>query len=287
MGHHAKAQEFLQSILEATDDLPYEPSLLSDLFSLTAESSTASLEAVADTLSRGAGLAVRVLSMANSAFYGLQSEVSTLPRAVNILGLAEVRNLVLALGVSHLAKGTLPETFALKTYWYHQVSVATAAKLIAEHAGHPAPETLYTAGLLHDIGKLLIAVYHPDAWEGIQALKRQQNLTSDIEAEEAYWGLDHSVLAAHILSYWDLPAALTEPINWHHHPHLAPEFKQEAAILYVADSLLHRRSEQAIPLPDAAKTLLTRFVQNKEHFRQQLDEQLDQEHIAELVAHLT
>ncbi|MFV0347690.1 MAG: HDOD domain-containing protein [Halodesulfovibrio sp.] len=290
MQHHMEAQDFLAELLQGMQDLPYEPSLLHDLFSLTTENSPASLEAIGQTIARGQGLAARVLSMANSAYYGLQSEVSSVSRAVAVLGLKEVRNLVLAIGVVDLAsKRKLPKKFDVTAYWMHQVGVGEAARLIAQHAAKAGmnedPDTLYTAGLLHDLGKLFIASFRPLTWSAIRKLRDAQNIT-DAEAEDSYWGMDHAVIAAHVLSYWNLPDALTDPISWHHQPSLAGEHKRPAAMLHVANALLHSRDEQAIPMPETATALLTRFVPDTDRFERDLAERLAPENLRAFVSHL-
>lgn len=290
MLQHAEAQVFLEELLLAQQDMPFEPELLKDLFSQTSAQSTESLENIARTLSKGAGLATRVLAMANSAYYGLQSEVSSIERAVAVLGLKEVRNLVLSIGIAGMTEERdFPAGFDKKEYWRHQVAVGIIARLLAEYSGQADPDTMYTAGLLHDLGKLFIAAYRPDVWTALKEVKESSSSAkTDVDVEDAYWGLDHAVIAGHVLSYWNLPQSLTEPINWHHAPHLAGDFKRSATIVHVADALLHRTSGEGIPLPDAAKKLLAMLIPDnrRETFRAELKTRLDSEQIDSLVHHL-
>lgn len=205
----------------------------------------APLSAVAGVVNKAQGLATRVLSLANSAYYGLQSEVTSVQRAVAVLGMAEIRALVLALGVSRMIdRSRLPAPFDLREYWGHQLSVAAGCRLLARRVPGCDAETCYTAGLLHDLGKLLIAAYRPDDWAAIRQLAGDEKLT-DSEAEERWLGLDHGVVGARLLSFWDLPMALTEPVNWHHAPHLAGEYQRAALVVYVADAALRLRERLA------------------------------------------
>lgn len=290
MQHHDEAQEFLSDLLHGMQQLTYEAGLISALFSQTAEESSASLETIGDTIARGQGVATRVLAMANSAYYGLQAEVASVSRAVAVLGLKDVRNLVLTIGVADIVgTKTLPRQFDLNEHWMHQVGVAEAARLLARHAAasgvHADPDIMYTAGLLHDIGKLLIASFRPEAWSAMQKLRQNESL-DDAGAEYRYWGMDHALVAAQALAYWNLPESLTEPINWHHQPRLALSHKQGAALLFTANALLHSRQDEAIPLSEAAHTLLGRFVRDTDRFARELDERLHPDHIRELVSHL-
>lgn len=239
------AQALLDELLRRPPELPYDPGLLRELFDSTRDDSMAPLSAVAGVLNKAQGLATRVLSLANSAYYGLQSEVTSVQRAVAVLGMAEIRALVLALGVSRMIdRSRLPAAFDLREYWGHQLSVAAGCRLLARRAPACDAETCYTAGLLHDLGKLLIAAYRPDDWAAIRQLARDESLT-DSEAEELLLGLDHGVVGARLLSFWDLPMALTEPINWHHAPHLAGEHERAALVVYVADAALRLRERLA------------------------------------------
>ena len=239
------AQALLDELLRRPPELPYDPGLLRELFDTTRDDSLAPLSAVAGVVNKAQGLATRVLSLANSAYYGLQSEVTSVQRAVAVLGMAEIRALVLALGVSRMIdRSRLPAGFDLREYWIHQLSVAAGCRLLARRLPGCDAETCYTAGLLHDLGKLLIAAYRPDDWAAIRQLARDENLM-DSEAEELLLGLDHGVVGARLLSFWDLPMALTEPINWHHAPHLAGEHERAALVVHVADATLRLRERLA------------------------------------------
>lgn len=235
------AQALLDDLLRRPPKLPYDPGLLRELFESTRDDSMAPLSVVAGVVNKAQGLAARVLSLANSAYYGLQSEVTSVQRAVTVLGMAEIRTLVLTLGVSRMIdRSRLPAAFNLREYWTHQLSVAACCRLLARRLPGCDAETCYTAGLLHDLGKLLIAAYRPDIWLAIRRLAMDANIT-DSEAEDQRLGLDHGVVGGRLLAFWDLPMALTEPVNWHHAPRLAGEYERVALVVHVADAVLRLR----------------------------------------------
>ena len=230
-----KIQSFLRELPKMREDLPFSPEVLKQLFIQTGASSLASLEEVGETLSKDQGLTTRILSLANSAYYGLQAEVQSVPRATAVLGMSEIRNIVLALGVSGLVnKYDMPTDFDLGQYWQHQFLVAMIAKELARKTDVGHPDNMFTAGLLHDIGKLITAMRRPDDWQAMHELAEEKEIL-DAEAEDDYWGIDHAVVGALVLKSWDLPADLVEPVNWHHAPALAPEHSGEATILCLAD----------------------------------------------------
>ncbi|MBN2139714.1 MAG: HDOD domain-containing protein [Desulfovibrionaceae bacterium] len=236
---HDQAQKLLIELSNIKHDLPFSPVLLQKLFVQTGERSLASLEDIAMTVSKDQGLTTKILAVANSAFYGLQSQVTSVGRAAAVLGLKEIRNIVVSLGIRTLTrKRPVPEEFKLLDYWKHQFFVALIAKSMAQGMPDINSDNMFTAGLLHDLGKLIVAMYRPERWVEINALAAKLGL-SDSEAEDRYWGLDHGVVGSLTLKSWDFPPELCEPVNWHHSPELAPEFKAEASLLCLADGLAH------------------------------------------------
>ena len=244
---HEKAQVYLNALAENAPDLPFEPSLLPELFASTANASMSSTAHVASLVERSQGLAARVLRVANSAYYGMQTGVSSLAYAIRLLGLSEVRIIVLQLGVaSAIRKLNLPKYYPFEELWEHQLLTASLAKAIGELLPRDAfateeinPEDLYAAGLLHDVGKTLLAANCPDDWQAIHDLAVCDGIPF-YQAEEDYWGIDHSVTGARLFALWGLPAKLTEVVGLHHAPrHARPEYKTATYILAAANVLSH------------------------------------------------
>ena len=256
--NQSSAQEFLAELPRLKEDLPYSLEVLKQLFAQTGDGSMASLEEVGDTLGRDQGLTARILSLANSAYYGLQSEVQSVQRAAAVLGMGEIRAIVVALGVAGLTdKHETPDSFDLDEYWRHQFLTGLTAKQLAQRTGVGAPDNLFTVGMLHDIGKLITALRRPDDWTAIRKLALKNGL-SDSVAEDEYWGLDHAVVGSLTLKSWDLPSGLTEPVNWHHAPKLAPDHKGESALTSLADGAAHAAAD-GVELREAAVKLCANF----------------------------
>ncbi|GAB7022646.1 HDOD domain-containing protein [Salidesulfovibrio brasiliensis] len=244
----ANVQEFLEVLPELKEDLPFSPELFQKLFQQTGQDSNASMDDIAETISFDQGLTARILSLANSAYYGLQAEVSSVQRAAAVLGLCEIRNIVMTIGVTSLAeKYEVPKQFSLRDYWTHQFLTADQARHISKSLGKGVPDTLFTAGLLHDIGKLITALKRPVDWQ-VMAETAVTKGIPDYKAEDGYWGMDHAVIGALVLKYWDLPPELVEPVNWHHAPKLAGDYRYEAAILCLSDAVAHVTLDADHPL---------------------------------------
>lgn len=274
MTHHARAQEFLGELAENPPRLPFEPAFLAGLFAGTGEDSMISADQLAEMVSRSQNLAAQVLRLANSAYYGFGSAVSSLSKAIRILGLAEVRNLVIGLGAAAAFKqSALPKGFPVGKTWTHQVLTAVTARELARAAKEsvPAmrdvvPDELYTAGLLHDLGKVLVAAKRPEDWLAMVNLAVEKDLPFHL-AEEAYWGIDHSVVGARLLVFWEIPTRLTELVGWHHAPALADEeFRPNACLLEAANIIANSVSGSGRleeELPADARELLPAELTNE------------------------
>ncbi|QJB54962.1 HDOD domain-containing protein [Pseudodesulfovibrio sp. zrk46] len=282
-----KTQDFLNELPRMREDLPFSPAVLKELFVQTGVNSMSSLEQVGDTLTHDQGLATRILSLANSAYYGLQADVKSVQRAAAVLGMAEIRNIVLALGVNGLTKNyDMPEDFDLTEYWRHQFLVAMIAKELSRMREVGKPDNMFTVGLLHDIGKLITAMRRPDDWVAIQELAESDNLTP-AEAEDEYWGLDHAIVGALVLKSWDLPADLVEPVNWHHAPDLSPEHSNEATIVCLADTAAIAVENPEGPFVARVEIMCEEMEMDAEEVLETAEELLESEDVEQFIRHLS
>lgn len=251
------AREFLNSLIDAPIRLPFEPSLLSALFSSMSDNSRASFKELAEMVAGSQGLAAKVLSVANSACYGLMSSVTTLERAIQVLGILDLRALVVMFGMSGaVPQKDLPKGFPTRFLWEHQMRTAKIGRLVAlileRHApgspGLPEPESVFAAGILHDIGKIILAYRRPLDWYNITNINNYRGLTI-AGSEDEYWGIDHGTIGGIVLKDWNLPDSISYMVSWHHHPGLVQEHKMEVEILAASNIL----SECQLP-PEEALT---------------------------------
>lgn len=223
------------------------------LFAVTQEGSHASLRSVTSLIEKSPKLTARVLTVANSAAFGLEFKVSSLQRAINLIGLREVRLLVLMVGMSSfIREAKLPKTFNVEAFWKHLLRVAGITRILAEFLGGDSglcgpsaatrdrlvmrPDEAYIAGLLHDVGKVFLAAARPDVWEEVTTRATRDKIDC-CEAENAFWHMDHALIGAAVLHHWQLPLILTEAINLHHAPELASTYQMEARLVAAADCM--------------------------------------------------
>lgn len=174
---------------------------------------TCSTAEVSRILSSDQALASQVLKLVNSSFYGLSGKVSTISHAVVILGFAAVRNLAIGLSTANVIQ-SVSRDHDLAEFWRHSVATAAAARVLAETAGHADAEEAFVAGLLHDLGALLIElVTEPGVYAAVT------HAAADIIAvEDETFGINHAKAGQILLRHWRIPEPLCHSIRFHHHP---------------------------------------------------------------------
>lgn len=189
---------------------------------------------IGHVISRDPSLTARLLKIANSAFYNFPSQIDSVSRAITIIGTRELRDLILATSVARLFKGLPNELVSMDDFWRHSVCCGLAARALASRRGERQLERFFVAGLLHDIGSLLIYRKLPElAREAL--LRCQHNDVALYRAEQDVIGFDHAAVGGEILRKWKLPEQLQEVVECHHTPTLATRFPRDAALVHLAD----------------------------------------------------
>lgn len=211
----------IQDILSGTADLPVFGETTSRLLKETA-TEDAPPSRVAELLSQDQSLAMRVLRLANSAYFGLPRRIDSIPQAVLILGLNRVRHITLAASSYVWLQRPLGGYFVSpRELWIHSMGTASWSKLIANLSGLD-PEAAFTSGLVHDIGKVALCAWHDERMKAIVRFAQRQNMPYD-EAERRVFGFDHAEIGARLCESWNLPSVIVEAVRWHHRADNAPE----------------------------------------------------------------
>jgi putative nucleotidyltransferase with HDIG domain len=233
-----KAQK-LRFIAEKIIGLPPLPTVMAKVIHLL-DSPPASAKSLAGLIEGDQVLAAKVLKLANSSYYGLQRSVATVGHAVEVAGFDAVRDM--ALSVSVLDAFQDPgrnKYFDLSKFREHAVSVGTGASLLAKKYEPRYADEAFTAGLLHDIGKVVIHQYcHQDF---IEIMERVHEDNEDLlYAESVVLDTTHSRIGGWLADRWNMPLSIVEAIEFHHHPYLADEHRPLAALIKLADYLGRR-----------------------------------------------
>ncbi len=215
----------------------------------------ASAAQIADIISEDSGLTARLLRLVNSAFYCFPFEVETVSRAVMIVGTRQISDLALATSVLSLFRGIPEGLVDMESFWLHSIATGVTARIVASHRQESHAERFFVAGVLHDIGRLLIYTRLPD--QAREALHRSRRSGEPlIEVEREIIGFDHATAGGALARAWNLPATLEDMVTFHHDPFRASRYPVEAAVVHVADVLAHAlrlgtSGERAVPPLDA------------------------------------
>lgn len=171
---------------------------------------------LASVIERDSVLAGNVLRLVNSALYGRRGTISSVRAAVSILGLSKLRNYVLGLSVSRIwAKAATPPSWDMERFNLHGTAVAILSDIIVQKSEFDYPEGAFAAGLLHDIGRLLVAIALPEEYQKIQEAFEASSEPLEVH-EMATIDTTHSELSAAALQRWSLPQPIQKAVLYHH-----------------------------------------------------------------------
>ncbi|MGZ3579015.1 MAG: HDOD domain-containing protein [Syntrophales bacterium] len=241
--------KILRHRIENIGSLPTVPDTLRKL-SRIMEKPNVSLTEVASFVQSDPALTFRILKMVNSAVYGFPGRIASVSHAIMLLGLNVVKGLLLGVSVFELMQK------AMTGLYEHSMGCAAAARIIAQKKGLREPEEAYVAGLIHDIGKVVMALEFTKAYEGALAFAETEHI-SIMQAEKKFFADTHAALGGVLSEKWRFPKKLTEAILYHHQPQSAVLFPLETAIVHLADILTKARGlgfsgDQIVPIVDDA-----------------------------------
>jgi HD-like signal output (HDOD) protein len=235
------ADEKLRQLVSQMETLPSLPCLYDDLVK-ELQSSEPSITAVGQIVSRDMGMSTKILQLAHSTLFGIRRRVSSPAQAVGLLGLDTVKTLVLSAQVFSQFDQAILENLSLNSLWDHSVAVGTFARrvAVAENAGQKTADYALTAGLLHDVGKLVLAANLPKEYSAALALAARKGIRL-VEAEREMFGATHAKVGAYLLGLWGLPEPIVAATAFHHSPTIdqAKQFSPLTA-MHVANFLEHK-----------------------------------------------
>jgi|WetSurMetagenome_2_1015567.scaffolds.fasta_scaffold00020_76 putative nucleotidyltransferase with HDIG domain len=219
----------LRAQIEQIDTLPTIPSVLQKLLKLI-ENPKVSLTEVGSFIQSDPVLTSRVLKMVNSPIYGFPGRISAVQQALILLGLNVVRGLLLGVSVFEVMQKSMVGL------WDHSLGCAIASRIIAKKKGLPEPEEISIAGLLHDIGKVVLILRYKEDYDRVMKESDARDLFV-VESEKEVFGITHADAGAWIAKKWNFPLSLVEIIDYHHKPNLSKSLPVQAAIVHLGDIL--------------------------------------------------
>lgn len=224
-----------EQLVQGIRDLPSLPAVVMDLLG-DLDMERVDISVLAKKVSLDPALTAKTLRLANSPAFGLQVKVATIQQAITFLGFQTMRNLIAAAAVTVCFPAGRCPGFSNRVFWRHASASAACARALARRIRFN-PDIAFTAGLLHDIGRLVLATSQPEAYGAVLAWRRAHDCTL-LEAERAVLGIDHVDAGVALAAHWQFSDTIRQAIARHHAPD-TPASGMLAAIVHVADAIVH------------------------------------------------
>lgn len=200
---------------------------------------------IGEVIGSDPNLSARLLKLVNSSFYNYSGRIDTLSRAIAIVGTRELYSLAISVSAIRAFSKIPAQLINMDTFWRHSLFCGIIARYLAKRCGILHPERLFVAGLLHDIGELVLFARVAEKSRDLMLMaERDENTLAYAERQE--FGFNHTDLGGMLAALWKLPDTLVEAISCHHNPLDAVCSKQQAAILKIADILADRSALGAL-----------------------------------------
>jgi HD-like signal output (HDOD) protein len=229
-------QENLEKIVREDIELASHPEVFRRILQ-AANDPQGSAAFLTEVVSKDVALSVKLLKVVNTPYYGFPQKVDTLSRAIVLLGHNKVVNLALGISVISMFTGLEGDMLDMSAFWKHSVACGVLAMILAVHCGEHDEERFFVAGLLHDLGRLIMLKNRLQAVRFVLTESCSQKAALHV-LESARWGFNHAELACQILKKWQLPESLVLAVGHHHSPGSCG-YAREAAMIHVADFLAH------------------------------------------------
>lgn len=225
----------LSEVIAEIDDLPSLPAIVTELLN-SLDDEDIDINQLARKVSHDQALTAKTLRYANSSFYAPQAKVATLPQAIALLGIDNVKNLIMAAALT----GCFPERqcpgFDFKAFWKHSMATAVCAQLLGREV-HATPDYAFTAGLLHDLGRLVLVTSFPQHYASAIRYSKDHDCGM-LEAERAVLGVDHTAAGQALAERWRFSETMQHAILGHHDPSIVGNGAL-VCLVHIANSVVH------------------------------------------------
>jgi HD-like signal output (HDOD) protein len=223
----------MERIVEETNTV-YSLPLFYEHLNETINHPRSSIDDISRVITEDQGLTARLLRLANSPMFGCYAKVDSISKAVTIIGTQQLRDLALAASVMGVFKGIPEDLMSMTSFWRHSIACGIIARSLAVYRRESNVERLFVAGMLHDVGQVVLIAARPDISRALLETQRDTGrLYLNLERDQL--GFDHAELGGALLKKWKIPASIGEPVACHHNPGSAEQFRLETALIHLAD----------------------------------------------------
>jgi len=251
------AEELRTRIMRTLDDLPPMHEVVMKAQEIMADPDS-DMEDLVSIIETDQSIAVRILKLINSAYYGIRGNVSSIRQACSLLGLQTLREVIVTAGASRVLEKKLKGyEFGAGELWLHSIATGFCSRILAERKNPELVSDAYVGGLLHDAGKIILDQYVLERKDAFKDFMKDETKTV-LDAERRILGFDHAEIASDMCRKWNIPENVTLAIQYHHYPshsdenelayivHTADYLVRLSGLGYEADDLMHDVEEGAL-----------------------------------------
>ena len=197
-----------------------------------------SLADIGRIINEDQGLTLRLLKLANSPLFGYHANIDSVTKALTLIGIQQLRDLALAVSVMGSFSGIPNDMLNMKSFWKHNIACGILSRSISTYRRDVNQERLFVAGMLHDIGFLVMCSAIP---ENVKEILQDRTISNELyyTTEQKYLGFEHGTVGSTLMASWGIPLNISEPIAFHHSPASALRYPLEAATIHLADIMCH------------------------------------------------
>lgn len=271
------AKELMRRI-DSIQELPTLSTVVVQVLSMLQDINI-SAEELAAVVEKDQAIVPKLLKLVNSAFFGFSTKVSSVQHAVMLLGYSTVRNAVLSVEVINaMDLKRRIEGFDITKFWRHAISVAVISRYLDQETGKQYSEDVFAAGLIHDIGKLVMAHYFTNRFEATWRTMCQEKINF-WEAEPNHFPIHHAAIGAQLAQRWNLPPSLRDVVAHHHYGKVEGDNNNLVLIVNAADALANKYlgEDQPVehwPICDEARDLLAKQIDSAEQWMPDLQDEI-------------
>lgn len=219
----------INKLINSLKDVPAMPNVVIKALNIVKDPNS-SIKDLGNIISYDQALSLKVLSLVNSAYYGFAQQITSIQRALALLGMNKTKNIIITVAMKPMFSAENN-----KLLWEHSISTAVGCEYLAEHLKIADSDDAFVMGFMHDIGKIIINMQNPEILSRIKDFIL--NGSNIIEAEEAFFNTNHAAIGAALAKKWQLPILLTNIIKYHHLPNLS-SVPVECSLVYLVDKLV-------------------------------------------------
>jgi len=233
----------IQTLIDKTGSLASLPDIFFKVNELVNDANSSASD-IGLAIEQDAALSARLLKIVNNPYYSFPSSIDTISRAITIIGTRDLRDLILATSAVKAFSGIDNDLIDMERYWRHNLYCAVTGRILAQKRHVKNTERLFVAGLLHDIGKLVMYQTIPEQCN--EALQRTHSQGTPLHiAEKEIIGFSHADVGAALMQSWKLPDSLIEIAKYHHEPGLAKDYKEDVATIHIANYIANSIDEDS------------------------------------------